>query len=87
MLSLRVEPLVVDLLQLSCLFQAGILIVDGIYQILVIAYQAQLARWYVRDICHQTVESELLQFPLNGNLSPEEIVVCASLYTCQCVFW
>ena len=53
------EPLVVDLLQLSGLFQTGIFVIDSVNQFLVIAYQTQFARRNVRHVGHQTVECEL----------------------------
>ena len=87
MLSFRVEPFVVDLLQLSCLFQTGIFVIDGINEVLVITYQSQFAWWDICHLGHQILESELFQLPLNGHLSPEEIVVGASLYACQSILW
>ena len=46
------EPFVVDLFQLTGLFETGIFVVDGVNQFLVLAYQTQLARWNVRHVGH-----------------------------------
>ena len=86
-LPFGMEPLVVDFLQLSSLFQAGIFIVDGVNQLLVISYQAQLSWRDVSQISCQTVESELFQFSLDRYLSPQEILVGTPLYTRKGFFW
>ena len=87
MLSFRVEPLIIDFFQLPSLFQTGIFVIDGINEFLIIAYQTQFSRRNIGNISCQVLESELFQLSLNGYLTPEEIIVCASLYTGKRIFW
>ena len=42
MLMFRMEPAVIDVMQLAGLFQPGVLVVDEVYQFFVIANDSQL---------------------------------------------
>ena len=61
----RMEPLVVDALQVTRLFQTGVLIVNSINDIQLVTDDAQFARRHIGYLVeHQTVNRQLLDFIL-----------------------
>ena len=77
MLAFGMEPVVVDLLQLAGLLQSGILVVDDVDQLLVVADDSQFAGRDVNLVECYAVEAEFLNLMLEWYLSPDIIFVLA----------
>ena len=69
--TFRMEPLVVDALQVASLFQTGILVVNGIDDIHLVANNMQFAsRHSFHLVKYQTIEGQLLNLVFKRFLSP-----------------
>ena len=75
-LALGMEPVVVDLLQLTGLFQSGVLVVDDVNQLLVVADDSQFAGRDVNLVECYAVETELLNLMVEWYLSPYMYYCC-----------
>ena len=80
------EPSVVDALQVACLFEAGVLVVNDVDEVAVVTNDAQFAR---RNFCiveHEAVDAQFLYFTGERRLAPEKVFVTSCMYACECVF-
>ena len=71
MFQFRIEPVVVDLLQVAGLFQSGVLVVDDVNQFFVIANDTQLTSGDVDIIEDDAVKSQFLNLIGEWNLAPD----------------
>ena len=58
--ALRMEPFVVDALQLSCFLKTGILVINEVDDVLVVTHNVQLAGRNVNILKYQAVEAQFL---------------------------
>ena len=71
--KVRMEPLVVDYLQFTCLFQTCVLVIDDVYQSLVIANDTQFACRYVSFVEDYAVKSQFLHFAPQWYIAPHKV--------------
>ena len=62
-------------MQIANLFQTGVLVINDVDNILVIADDSQLTGRDVNSVKHKAVEMKFLDFALNRFLSPNEVIV------------
>ena len=79
--TLGMEPLVADALDVARLLESGIGIVDGIYEFLIVADDAEFAGRDVDLVEHHAIDTILLELGLEGNLAPDVVLILAGAQT------
>ena len=86
-LTFRVEPMVVDFLQFAGLFQARVLVINHLDQLLVVTDNSQFAGRDVYLVEHDAVKVEFLNLTAEGYFSPDIVFESALVNTCQTLLW
>ena len=78
MLTLRMEPAVVDGLDIASLFETGELLVDEVDDFMVVANDAQLTSREVNFVEGNVVDVQFLDFTFQRQLAPDEVLLLAA---------